>query len=268
MRETLTAYKAVRVDEDGLMWSLYAGYGRTPGERVEYHLAEREVKLSNGLKVREIRRLTDDGHQTAVITTNKKLRLLAVAHRMFSRWRQENFFRYMRHEFALDHLCTHEVEPADPKRLVTHPERARLEKKLKAVRATRTKLLERAFELAPGKTTRVGKHQVAEVELDQLIRQRETEAHKLAARIEKLPKRVPIKEVLEPEQIVKLERERNVLVDAIKLTAYRAESALARLVEPFFQRHEDEARKFLKSIFMATADIIPNRRHLGASTVP
>jgi hypothetical protein len=234
--------------------------GTVGGEKVEYCLAERKVKLSNGLEVREIRRLTDDGHQTAVITTNDKLPLLAVAHRMFSRWRQENFFRYMRHEFALDHLCTYEVEPADPKRIVPHPERARLEKKLKAVRATRTRLLERAFELAPGKTTRVGKRQVDEAELDQLIRQRETEAHKLAARIAKLPKHVPIEEVLEPEQIVKLERERKVLVDAIKLTAYRAESALARLVEPFFKRHQDEARKFLKSIFMATADIIPDRR--------
>jgi len=235
--------------------------GTVGGEKVEYHLAEREVKLTNGLKVREIRRLTDDGHQTAVITTNHKLPLLAVAHRMFSRWRQENFFRYMRHEFALDHLCTHQIEPADPKRIVPHPERARLEKKLKAVRATRTRLLERAFELAPGKTTRVGKRQIDEVELDQLIRQRETEAHKLVARIAKLPKRVPIKDTLEPEQIVKLERERKVLVDAIKLSAYRAESSLARLVEPFFKRHQDEARKFLKSIFTATADIIPDQRN-------
>jgi len=235
--------------------------GKVGGEKVEYRLAEREVKLTNGLKVREIRRLTDDGHQTAVVTTNDKLPLLAVAHRMFSRWRQENFFRYMRHEFALDHLCTYKVEPADPKRIVPHPERARLEKKLKAVRATRTRLLERAFELVPGKTTRIGKRQVDEVELDQLILKRETEARKLSARIAKLPKHVPLQQVLEPNQIVKLEQERKVLVDAIKLTAYRAESALARLVEPFFKRHEDEARKLLKSIFTATADIIPDQRN-------
>jgi hypothetical protein len=235
--------------------------GKVGGKEVEYCLAERAVKLTNGLKVREIRRLTEDGHQTAVITTNDKLPLLAVAHRMFSRWRQENFFRYMRHEFALDHLCTHEVEPADPKRIVPHPERARFEKKLKAVRATRTRLLNRAFALAPGKTTRVGKRQVDEVELDQLIRQRETEAHKLAARIAKLPERVPIDKILEPDQIVQLERERKVFVDAIKLIAYRAESSLARLVEPFFKRHEDEARKFLKSIFQSTADLIPDHRN-------
>jgi hypothetical protein len=84
------------------------------GRKVTYQLAERRVKLSNGLRVREVRRLTDDGHQTAVITTNERLSTLEVAHSMFSRWRQENFFRYMRHEFALDHLCTNNVEPADP----------------------------------------------------------------------------------------------------------------------------------------------------------
>jgi hypothetical protein len=219
------------------------------------------VKLSNGLNVREVRRLTDDGHQTAVITTSKKLRLLAIAHRMFSRWRQENFFRYMRHEFALDHLCTYTVEPADPNRTVPHPERGQIEKELRSVRAARTRLLERLLELTPGDKARVGKRSVDEVELDQLIQKRETEIKQLSARIEQLPKRVPAEEILGPDKVVQLERERKVLVDAIKLTAYRAESALARIVEPFFKRHEDEARKFLKSVFRATADIIPDRRN-------
>ena len=235
--------------------------GTVGGERLEYRLAEREVRLSNGLKVREIRRLSEDGHQTAVITTIENLPLLTLAHRMFSRWRQENFFRYMRHEFALDHLCTHQVEPADPKRLVPHPERARFEKTLRSVRTARTRLLERSFDLVPGQRIRVGGRMVEETELHRLMQQHDTEVQRLLGRIAKLPKRVPIGEVLEPEQIVTLERERQVLVDAIKLTAYRAESSLARLVEPFFQRHQDESRKLLKSIFQATADIIPDRRN-------
>ena len=89
---------------------------------------------------------------------------------------------------------------------------------------------------------------------------RESEIEKLTAAVAKLPKKVPLDTVLEPEKIVQLERERKVLVDAIKLTAYRAESAFARLIEPFFARHDDEARKFLKSIFQATADILPDER--------
>ena len=234
--------------------------GLVGGERVEYCLAERQVKLANGLKVREIRRKTEDGHQTAVITTNEKLPILAVAHRMFSRWRQENFFRYMRHEFALDHLSTNAVEPADPERVVTNPERAKLEKKRKTARTVRTRLIERRLDMVPSETVRIGKRKVGEDELDRLIQKRETEIERLSARIEELPKQLMIKDVLPPENIVKLERERKVLVDAIKLTAYRAESALARLVEPFFNRHEEEARKLLKTIFNATADIIPDHR--------
>ena len=234
--------------------------GTVGGEKVEYFLAERRVTLSNGLRVREIRRRADDDHQTAVITTNEAMPLLSVAHRMFSRWRQENFFRYMRHEFALDHLCAHEVEPADPKRLVTSPERASLEKRLTSARSGRTKLIEKRLDVAPGGRIRVGKQSLGEAEIDLHIEKRESEIARLAARVADLPKQVPLDAVLAPDAIVQLERERKVLVDAVKLTAYRAESALARIVEPLFARHEDEARKFLKTIFSATADIIPDQR--------
>ena len=234
--------------------------GKVDGRRVEYCLAEREVTLSNGLRVREIRRLAEDGHQTSIITTNETLSALEIAHRMFSRWRQENFFRYMRHECALDHLCTNAVEPADPKRLVTSPQRAALQKKLQAARAARMKLLEHRVELAPGKTARVGKRIVGEEELDRMIAKREAEVAKLKAAVDGLPAKVPLDTVLAPEKIVQLERGRKVIVDAIKLTAYRAESTLARLIEPFYARHDDEARKFLKTIFRATADILPDKR--------
>jgi len=234
--------------------------GRVAGELVEYTVAEREVKLSNGLTVREIRRLADDGHQTSVITTNKKLATLTVAHRMFSRWRQENFFRYMRHEFALDHLCTHEVEPADPQRLVTHPGRKALEKKLKGLRAATTRLFERRAKLTAGETARVDGKALTPQELEQRIAKQESDADRLAARIAKLPKQVPLNEILDPKQIVQLERERKILIDTIKMAAYRTETALTRLVEPLFARHEHESRKFLKSIFQATADLIPDPR--------
>jgi len=234
--------------------------GKVDGRRVAYCLAERRVKLANGLSVREIRRLCESGHQTSIITTNETLPLLDVAHRMFSRWKQENFFRYMRHEFALDHLCTYGVEPADPKRLVPSPERKALQRKLKTARSARTKLLEHHGELKPGKKVRVGRRSVDEEELDGLIIERNAEIKKLEAAVAPLPKTVTLDSVLAPEKIVKLERERKVLVDAIKLTAFRAESTLARLVEPFFKRHEDEARKLLKSIFQATADILPDER--------
>jgi hypothetical protein len=46
--------------------------------------------------------LSDDGHQTQVITSRWDLADIEVAYRMFERWRQENFFKYLREEFQLD----------------------------------------------------------------------------------------------------------------------------------------------------------------------
>ena len=255
--DVLTYRKGQQSRWQGRFFSLVAG--RVGGEKVKYRLAERSVRLSNGLRVREIRRLTDDGHQTAVITTNETLRLLAVAQRMFSRWRQENFFRYMRHEFALDHLCTHAVEPADPLREVPHPERTRLTKKLVSARSSLARIEEKSLTMPTDGLARVGRRRLPEDEMEELIERREEAIDRLELRIAALPERVRLDRVLDPSAIVQLERERKVLVDAIKLIAYRAESALARVMEPLLARHEEETRKFLKTVFQATADIIPDR---------
>ena len=240
--------------------------GTADGRRVVYQLAERRVRLSNGLRVREVRRLSDDGHQTAVITTNESLSTFEVAHRMFSRWRQENFFRYMRHEFDLDHLCTYDVEPADPARLVPHPERKKLDQQIKTAQSALGQLVGRRGQLKPDDKLRVNGRTLDEDEVDQLLRQREDDIGRLKQRRDALPKKVPLDEVLDPEHIVQLERERKLLTDAFKMIAYRAESQMARWVEPLFKRHEEEARKFLQAVFRATADLKPDARS-GTLTV-
>ena len=52
---------------------------------------------------------------------------------------QENFFRYMRQEFALDHLPTTAVEPADPERSVPNPAVKEKKRELGHVTAQLTK---------------------------------------------------------------------------------------------------------------------------------
>lgn len=62
---------------------------------------------------------------------------------MFERWRQENFFKYMREEFLLDALVDYQVEPDDPTRTVPNPERRALDKQIRAARAELAKLEQR-----------------------------------------------------------------------------------------------------------------------------
>jgi hypothetical protein len=168
----------------------------------------------------------------------------------------------MRHEYALDHLCTTAVEPADLQRLVPHPERTQLDKQLRAAHTALGHLLGRQVEMKAGDTLRVNGRTLSEDQVDVLLQQRQRQIEALKARREALPKRVPLDQLREPPQIVQLERQRKLLTDAFKLIAYRAESQLARLVEPFFARHEEQARKFLQAVFQATADLLPDpRRH-------
>ena len=89
------------------------------GEAVTMDLAERGTCLSNGLWVRELRKRTERGHQTAILCTDYRSEAAPLAAAMFARWSQENFFKYAREHFALDRLADYRTEAiSDPLRVV------------------------------------------------------------------------------------------------------------------------------------------------------
>jgi prepilin-type processing-associated H-X9-DG protein len=64
------------------------------GKTTTYLLADQEVRLQKGkLRLRQVTRLAEDGHQTPILTSRRDLSAAQVAYRMFDRWRQENFFK-------------------------------------------------------------------------------------------------------------------------------------------------------------------------------
>ena len=58
----------------------------------------------NGIWFREVRKLYEDGHQTSIIATHPSLNLQTIAVKMFSRWTQENYFKYMIEDFDFDRM--------------------------------------------------------------------------------------------------------------------------------------------------------------------
>jgi hypothetical protein len=78
-----------------------------------------------------VTRLTESGHQTPIVTSRWDLRAIVVAYRMFERWRQENFFKYLREEYLIDALVDYEVELDDSTRSVPNPARKTVEKELR-----------------------------------------------------------------------------------------------------------------------------------------
>ncbi len=93
------------------------------------------------------------------------------------------------------------------------------------------------------------------------IRQLRTDTDTLKAEIRGLPVRVAVRELRESSEIVKLESERKVITDTVKMVAYRAETQLANLIGPLLPSRDDEARSFLKKLFQLPADILPQPEH-------
>ena len=83
------------------------------GEIVTMHLAEMGSLVGSGkdsVWMREVRKLTDSGHQTSLISTFHEPLHTVLATHLFSRWCQENFFRYMMQHFAIDLLQEYGTE--------------------------------------------------------------------------------------------------------------------------------------------------------------
>jgi hypothetical protein len=231
------------------------------GRVVDYDLAEHPVDVLPGFPMREVRRLCADGHQTAILTTRRDWTVEVVAYRMFERWTQENFFRYMRQHFALDALVTYAVEPADAARTVPNPQRKAVAKELATVRAELTALEQtygqKALANPEGKRSTMRGFKIAEAALGQQIRARQGQCRELKAAIAALPERVPVAELLAEPEIVKLAPEAKHLTDTIKMVAYRAETALVRCLAPHYAKTDDDGRALVRQLLLSSADIIP-----------
>lgn len=232
------------------------------GKGVKYLLGERGINIDNSFGVREVRRLCDDGHQTSIITTRQDLTGEQIARRMFFRWNQENFFRYMREEYALDHLVTNGVEPADVERLVPNPAKKEKRKLTQGLKGALEKLKKEYGEKALRNDEKCclnrREFNIANLGYKEKILKLEKEIEQSESDLKQIPDKIAIKHLLAKHEIVRLETERKMITDGIKMICYRAETCLFNLIAPFFTRNMDEGRTFLKSIFQQPADIIPD----------
>ena len=213
-------------------------------------LAEQRIVLRNGLTVRQIRRRLANGRQVPVITTHPQMPLEQVAGAMFSRWSQENFFKYLREQFNLDALPSHGLEPLDPAAQVVNPVRRALEKTIRRVRSrlatARNRLAEALQADHRDSATRLeADAQTLVAELDELKQQRaDTPTH---VRAGDLP---------EQDKLDALPLGGRLFMDVVRMIAYRAET---RMMTPVLtaQGKKPNARRLLRALLTSAANIIP-----------
>jgi transposase len=230
------------------------------GEVVTWKLAERGSYLGNIIWMREIRKLTESGHQTSIITTDYLSDLALIAVAMFCRWSQENFFKYMNQHFGLDRLIEYKTEDIDETTKVVNPDYRNVDNKIKSLNS---KLSRKKAEF--GELTLSGEIEQQQVEayqqnkaqlqdeiffykrhLDQLKQQRKN-----------IDKHINFGNLPKQQQFSKLAEEKKHIMDTIKMIAYRAETAMTNILQSNMNR-TDDARALVRQIYKTEADIYPD----------
>ena len=230
------------------------------GEEVKLETAERGVRLSNGLWVREIRHREGSGHQTSMLATDYINPLTRVAGRMFARWCQENFFKYMREHYSLDSLIEYETQPLPETTRVVNPAWRELDRQARrqAALLTREQAQFGGLNLpTQASAEEAVRHEQQKGQLLQSIQQRQSQLESLKAERKAAGKHVLWKDLPEKDRFSQLATGKKHLVDTIKLIAYRAETSLVQVLREKMAR-TDDARALARQIFQSSVDLQPD----------
>ena len=230
------------------------------GHVVTMLLAERGTCPGGKIWVREIRRLTKSGHQTAIISTDYQRDLTKSAATMFARWSQENFFKYMRENYNIDRLVDYSLDEIPDTTRVVCPLYREADRDVKRVAAQlgrkRCECNEVALcdDIEPDKV--IAYEEKKQALLEEIREMKET-LEELKACRKNTPKHVQFSDLPPEDKFKQLGVKSKYFIDTVKMIAYRAETAMANILRRSM-RHQDEARSLLRSLYATEADLLPD----------
>ena len=235
------------------------------GETVSMCLAEMGSLVgsdSDKIWMREVRKLTASGHQTSLISTAYDLNHRVLGARMFSRWCQENFFRYMIQHFDFDAVIEHGTTDISGTEKVVNPVWRELDRQKRSVQTKLTRRNARFAELtlhpaAEKDPKKYQKWQRLKAQLLEDIEQYENELQQLKGQLQQTARHISWDELPKSDKFQRLVTGRKRLLDTIKMIAYRAETAMVGLVtSPTVD--STAGRRLMQDLFDSQADILPD----------
>ena len=231
------------------------------GNDVTMRVCERETVL-DGHSFREVRQLSEGGHQASIVSTTRKLPTAQVAGEMFSRWSQENFFRYLAMNYDFDRMIQYGTEELAGQVLVVNPEHRKLSQRIRKAREKKARLdavllknieknldqpLDTFAELMATQSKTTSKAETLKTEIQDMIEQRKA-----------IPARIRLDQMPEEQRYNKLKTESKLLINIVRMIAYRAETALYNMMGPVYANNDKEGRMLVKAILSSPADLHPD----------
>ena len=232
--------------------------------KVKMELCEKNIEWNN-VKFREVRKKNNDSHQTSIVTTNKKLTTAFIAVKMFSRWTQENFFKYLRSDYDLDKIVHYLVNEIDNDFKVVNPLHRKLTNKLKKTREKIARRKAKLYELihknlnddADKTEDNFNKQSKVKEELQEF----ETKEKEFIEQRNQHSYKITIKEMEEKVRYNKLDIESKLFQNIIKMICYRAETSFSILLAANYKKKIHEMRALTKSLIKTKTNIIPDYKN-------
>jgi transposase len=210
------------------------------GRRREFRLHEDTVDLGEAGLLRVIALQRDDGRQTHILTTDRETGAARLACLMINRWGQENFFKYMLQHYALDALHGYGADGVIEEAQVPNPRWRELDREVRDLKERIRGIKEQMGTLAAQRANRKGLRPLRR-ELQGLEQTLATRKRERAV----APKQVPVRQT--ERRLDRLDLEKKVLADTIKVAAYNAEAWLLERLERHYQDPRD-GREVLRSL--------------------
>ncbi len=224
-------------------------------------LCELGTRLST-VWFREVRKCSTSTHQTSIITTHPSLSIQDIAVKMFARWTQENFFKYLIENFDFDRMIEYGTEPVEHSLRIVNPEYRQLSYQIKKEKEKKQRLDAKVLGKLEGKEMEtidtVMKGIAKSSELIEQINQHKTTINSLTTKRSSIPSHITVGQMPEGKRFNKLKQEGKKIKNAILMLAYRAESALFNSLREHYKYTDKEGRGLIKDVFTSEADIIPD----------
>lgn len=233
------------------------------GEVTIERLAERGVYLGKKIWLREIRKLRSDDRQTAIHSTEYLKNITALSAGMFSRWTQENYFKYMRQNFGIDKLISYSLEDIPATTEVVNPKYRDIDSEVRKNNSLLNRKLKEYG--AMNYEEEIESDKAEDFLLEKLLMIDEIEFLKneisqLKEKRSAIPRKVEIKDLPEEARFKSLCSQSKHFIDTIKMIAYRAETAMVYTLRETLSR-KDDARSILQGIYKNEADIVPDHEN-------
>jgi hypothetical protein len=212
------------------------------GQRHVYRVFEKKTRISRAGAIRTVIFIGNEGHQVPVLTNlAASAQPAKVVHCLRLRWRQENDFKYLRENYAIDQIIQYGADEETQDRFISNPRRTKVRDQIrdvtKEVETLEARLGRAVNDNDEGHRPSARGIKIAHSALRRQIASRRQALTRLENRLQRTPAQISATAAGKTRSL--LREDRRLLVNALKIAACNAEKLLVRRFNQVYDQPKD-----------------------------